>query len=126
LHLSTGKVTVNFEAHLSGVSATFSPDGKTLASCGDWTLRLSDVRTGKAIASCRGDSEIGSIAYSPDGKWVAAGEVEDRVRLWDATSGHAIAVLKARTPVAISPNGKLLATGSEEENSLTVWSISPK
>jgi WD domain, G-beta repeat/HEAT repeats len=120
--LQTEKVIATLSGHTElPIAAAFSPDGQTLATGGDWTLRIWDLRTGKQSASIRGDSEINSIAFSRDGRWVAAAEAGGPVRLWDVAEGKAISVLKARGPVAVSPDGKLLATGAADGNSILLW-----
>src|SRR5262249_53532295 len=53
--LAAGKVVATLRGHSEGpMAAAFSPDGQMLASGGDWTLRVWDLRTGKQIASFRG------------------------------------------------------------------------
>src|SRR5436309_534357 len=64
------------------------------------------------------------VAFSPDGKTLAAGFRDEVVRIWDVATrkegptlkGHAETV----SSVAFSPDGKLLATGSWERT-VKLW-----
>ena len=60
---------------------------------------------------------VNSVAFSPDGKILAAGSADGTVRLWDVTTRQQIGgPLKGNDgvvySVAFSPDGKILATGS--------------
>jgi len=56
------------------------------------------------------------VAISPDGKLVAAGSVDNSLKLWDADSGEERASLEnvgdRVRGVAFSPDGKTLATAA--------------
>jgi WD40 repeat protein/serine/threonine protein kinase len=113
----------------------WSSDDKTLASSGwsDGAVRLWDAETGKLLRISAGpqfggpNGMISGVAFSPDGKWVAAGGggPEGKARVWDAQSGHELAVFDSRVGpihcVAWSPDSKLLADG--ERHAVQVWDV---
>lgn len=100
-----------------------SPDGKTLAFVKiknqQNVFRLWDAATGQELAALKGDStRIFGIAFSPDGKTVAAAGYTDKTaKLWDVASQREIITLnhtKHVGHVAFSPDGKMLASYSVE------------
>jgi WD40 repeat protein len=104
------------------VSLAFSPDGKLLgAACPDGPAKLFDAGTGKLIRALEAPGVTG-IAFSPDGKTLAGAcldelrldDAQSEVRLWDVSSGKLLRTLPGlRGPLAISPDGKLLASAGE-------------
>lgn len=69
----------------------FSPDGKLLISGAD-SLGLWDVASGKLVKVLPGGTQ--SLAYSPDGRWVAANP-NGKLEVWSTETW---------TPVTISPS----------------------
>jgi len=59
---------------------------------------------------------VRSIAFSPDGRWLASGAKDNTIKIWDVASGRLLRTLYGHgSPVnalAASPDGKLLASGS--------------
>jgi WD40 repeat protein len=104
----------------SVICIAFTPDGKTLISSGNESIRLWDVASGKEKAALtRGRSSAKAVAVSPDGKLLASGNWDTTVRLWDSASGAELATLTGHTgpllTVAFSPDGSLLASGGRDE-----------
>ena len=59
---------------------------------------------------------VSAVAFSPDGKLLAASDREGSISLWEVSTGQRIATLneaggKIVNDVAFSPDGKLLASG---------------
>jgi hypothetical protein len=68
--------------------------------------------------------EIRRVAFSPDGKRIASGSMDDTVKLWDATSGQETPTPKVLTgwvrSVVFSPEGRRIASGSTD-NTVRIW-----
>ena len=75
-----------------------------------------DSRTEHVLIGHTGAVNV--TAISPDGKRVVTGSYDNTARLWDASTGAEIAVLKAHTrainAASFSPDGKRVVTGSDD------------
>ena len=67
-----------------------------------------------------------SVAFSPDGKFLATGHKNGEVRLWEVADPKQIAIYRGHSnsvwSVAISPDGKILASGSDD-HTIKLWDI---
>jgi WD40 repeat protein len=107
-------------------SAAFSPDDKTLLAPGDrGTLRLWDVASGEKVCDFgEPDRYASSVAFSPDGKLIAAagGYPGDELSVWEVATGKALHEAPGARGVdsaVWSPGGNRLASLGGE--ALWVW-----
>ncbi len=65
-----------------------------------------------------------SLAFSADGKWIATGGADSKVRIRDGTEGKVLATLsghdKQVNTVAVSPDGRTIVSGSND-GSIRLW-----
>ncbi len=116
--ISTGEVLKTYDGHESRIcDVEFSPEGDLLASAShDGTLVIRQLSDGKVILRDTAYyGERGAVQFFPEGKTVAWG-VKDNVKVVDLRTGEVMAELPAQVQsvivLAISPNGRTLATGS--------------
>ena len=145
-----GQPVLTLQGHTGWIWAvTFSPDGKTLASCShDFLIRLWDVQSlefepskpanlaeasdsnhlpGACLNTLRGHvHRVWTIAFSPDGQLLASGSDDETIRLWNTHDGTCLTVLQGHTggvtSVRFSPDGQMLASAGEDA-SIRLWSV---
>jgi WD40 repeat protein len=109
--LTTGVVLIGHTDRVDSV--VFHPDGRTLATGGDVTVRLWDLATRQTTSVLTGEADVVSVAFSPDGSILAAADSDATVSLWTIATGQVTALTGFTGPVqavAFSPDGRTLAS----------------
>jgi WD40 repeat protein len=108
------------------LSLAFSPDGKTLASGHEQTIRLWDLATGMERATLESQKPCWwafTLAFSPDGKTLASAGL-GTIKLWDLPTGMERATLRGDgSSLAFSPDGKVLASLGGDSDLAIVWEV---
>ncbi len=111
--------------------AAFSPDSRTVALAHQRDgITFWDAATGQLQRQIpeKNNDRIVSLAFSPDGKWLASESIDQpHASLWDTSTGELKRTFERGTKrfhdrgtsVAVSPDGLLLA--STASNGLNVW-----
>ena len=84
-----------------------------------------DLRTGKERLIATGHkSVLSDLVFSPDGRWLASGNYDGTVKLWEVGAWRCVATLSGMgdqvRDVAFSPDSQRLVTGS---NPVKLWDL---
>jgi WD40 repeat protein/serine/threonine protein kinase len=107
-------------------TAFLSPDGLRVAVAGFNGVRLLEVESKKLVAAWSSSFHGASnLAFSADGRRLAAGFWDGTVRVWEIKSEKILHTFRHSdrvTCVAFHPNGRQLASGSCD-NTAKVWNL---
>ncbi len=127
----TNETKLAISAQTAGL-IRFSADGREIvfSNAGNKELRIWSVGTAKEIVALPGETAIGTgglqaVAFSADGKTLAAGPYEGNViKTWDSRSGgelHTFPGQLAVQGIAVSPDGRSLVAGSQ--HGTNIWDL---
>jgi WD40 repeat protein len=102
-----------------------SPVAKVLAVGGKGRVGLWDIATGRELRTMiESTGFVAEVAFSPDGKSLAAGSKNGTIGLWDAATGWELRKLRGHSDyisdIVFSPNGMILASGSSDDE-IRIW-----
>ncbi|KAF9907346.1 hypothetical protein EC991_010995 [Linnemannia zychae] len=109
-------------------AVAYSPDEAQLASCSGDEITLWDINTEfKETIIHGGLGALMSIAYSPDGQYLAAAGSMNRVNIWSRTTGELFKSIRDPSGahlfgVTYSPSGDWVATASSDKT-LKLWDV---
>jgi len=127
----SGKEIRTLKGHREAVERIrFSPDGKLMASAANDGIRLWEVGTGKELHHLQKQSRRSLFAFSPDGKWLASGGLDNTICLWETTTGKEIRSWDSQQQfmwcLEFSPDGKVIASADIKDPSpgggVRIWS----
>lgn len=117
-HRERGKQSMSDPVFLGGATQVAFRSGDK--------VKIFDVDSGKELRALRHGGDISRLALTNDGKLLASGGFDGKVKFWDVDSGQLLYTLDAHNGVvhgmAFSPDRKALVTGGKD-GILKMWDI---
>jgi eukaryotic-like serine/threonine-protein kinase len=125
-NIALEKVIGTLAGHTGAVmSVAVNPLGRVATGSTDGSVRVWDLKTLQQVWRRDDAGSTRSVAFSPDGHWLASA-AEELVHVWDAASGFGVARLTGATgrvnAVAFSPDSRSIVSGGDDQN-MRVWNI---
>jgi WD40 repeat protein len=104
-----------------------SPGADVVATLKGDEIEVFSTRSPESRRHFTGQTRIGDIALSPDGRTLASASDSGTVELWDTATGTRTAALRGVLlgyhAVAFSPDGERLAAGSNGQEAIKIWDL---
>jgi WD40 repeat protein len=105
-------------------------DGSRIASVGgekDMGIKVWDAKTGNLVTTPRGnDTRAFSVAFSPDGKYVASGGADNLIKIWLTGTGKEVTTFRGHearvTSLTFRQDGERLMSGSDD-GTIKFWDM---
>lgn len=108
---------------LTGLRIAWSPDSRYIINsygeCNDYKVIVRDATSGKVLHMLAGLSQVVSVTWSSDGKYIAGGDVYGTIKIWDAFTWKSVHTLKHTGVLSVlgrnmawSPDSKCIASVS--------------
>src|SRR5262249_33002407 len=100
------------------------PDGKLVAGAGSGKIALWDAASGQELRQIGKAAPVASLAFSPDGRKLAAGMYDSTIQIYSPADGSELKLIEGHQSavyaVAFSANGRVLASGSYDKT-VRLW-----
>jgi WD40 repeat protein len=122
-----GDILQRFNDFDSGLSeAAYSPDGSRVAAGGNRGVRVWDAATGEVVRQIDSTDPILTLAFSPDGRFLASGFQNGAIMVWDIASGAMVSAMAGHSSHAnhltFSPDGRTLLSGGSDRL-IILWDV---
>jgi WD40 repeat protein len=118
----------DLKGHSNAVSSVaFSNDGRLLVSGGgDLIIKVWDLQSATELRSLRGHSDwVSSVCFGADSRFILTASVDKTAKVWELSNEETappVGHTRRLNTLAVSPNGKWLASGGED-HTIKIWDM---
>ncbi|MBI4327290.1 MAG: WD40 repeat domain-containing protein [Chloroflexi bacterium] len=127
---ATGQTQASWAHPRLPLACALSPDGLRVATGhlpGPGVVLVWDLVTGLRTSRLAFAGRISDLAFSPDGRHLAACTLEGSVKIWDGPSLRELTTIRAHSfplhGLAFSPDSRRLATASDGDEAVRLWDV---
>jgi len=122
------RIRNKFRGHIyHAQSVDFSPNGRLVSSCSGGEVHVWNMRDGSARVFTDDAVIFWSVRFSPSGQFVAAGDIDGDLRIWNVRTGRLVRRWTGHEgsiwSIAFMTDGKVLVSGGKD-GVVKCWDVS--